>query len=345
MLRHTLAFAALCAIAQGATVWADAPVWVTKPIHHVPRTIAEVAAAHAQSNDACAQIPADAPLEIGDFASRIAYDVTPEGKGQQPARSCLYAASRRGALSFGLEMSKADQAKLPLLSSSIIMNHINGTYVSIQVRVHRELPDGQPYLHYRPLAAMGVYGKPLKSTSLEELVEESVANVRGLGLFVKPGQPLSAEALRTLVIANKCTVAKVDAASGSTRLIPYYDLFFVRARVDGDKIALHSFATKDELSKLCYVRPYESPDDSTECGVTSTIYFTKYAYAGQYPTAQAARACRYNSQAEFTMAELDRFAAASGWKGDALDNLTDLLDAIIDGRVKPRGQSEKRGGA
>ena len=335
MRRLLLVGTMLFLIAQSAPARAESPLWVTKLISRVPRTVAEVAEAHAQSNSTCARIPADAPMTIADFSSRITYDVALAGDNQQATRACLYAASRLGALSFGLEMSKADQANLPLLSSSIIMGHINGTYVSIQVRVHRELPDGKPYLYYRPLAAMGVYGKPEKSTTLEALVEESVDNVRGLGLFVKEGQPLAAETLRTLVIANKCTVAKSDAADGSTRLIPYYDLFFVRARVEGDKVSLHSFTTKDELKKLCYLRPYKPPDDSTECGVTSTIYFTKYAYAAQYPTAQAARACRYNSQAEFTVAELNRFATACGWQGDALDNLTDLLDAIIDGRIKP----------
>lgn len=334
MLRQLFVSAIVCLVAHGATAWADAPLWVTRTLHRVPRTEAEVAAAHSQSDYACAKLPSGSPMEIDDFTSRITYDVEVNQNGRQTVQAIPFSASRLGALSFGLDMSKADQRNLPLLSSSIIMGHINGTYVSIQARVHRELPDGKPYLHYRPLAAMGTYGKPKKSTALEDLAQESVDNVRGLGLFVKEGQPLSAEALRTLVVANKCTVAKVDAASGDTRLIPYYDLFFVRARVDGDKVTLHSFATKDELSKLCYVRPYEPPGDSTECGVTSTIYFTEYAYAAQYPTAQAARACRYNSQAEFTMAELDRYAAASGWKGDALDNLTELLDAIIDGRVK-----------
>ncbi len=103
-------------------------------------------------------------------------------------------------------------------------------------------------------------------------------------------------------------------------------------------MTLHSFATKDELTKICYMRPYEPPADATECDVTSTIYFTDYTYAGQYPTAQAARACRYNSRAVFTVAELNRYAASRSWPGDALDNLTELLDAIIDGQVRPRGR-------
>ncbi len=219
--------AILLFVAPLTVAWAESPVWVTKLIHRVPRTMAEVAEAHAQCKNSAVRIPAGSPLVVDGFSERIAYDVTLAGDDRQGTRSLLFGALRLGTLAFGLDMTKSDQKNLPLLSSSIIMSHINGTYVSVQVRVHRELPAGPPYLHYRPLAAMGAYGKPSRSTDFEELVEESIDNVRGLGLFVKEGAPLSAESLRTLVIANKCRVAKPDAATGQTRILPYYDLFFV----------------------------------------------------------------------------------------------------------------------
>jgi hypothetical protein len=63
------------------------------------------------------------------------------------------------------------------------------------------------------------------------------------------------------------------------------------------------------------------------------MYFTEYSAAKQSPSAKALRKTIFNSQASFTLSQLDEYAASAGWEGDALDNLSATLDAIIDGKL------------
>jgi hypothetical protein len=310
----------------------DGPLVVARTLSRVPRTVEELAAAHTASEDACREIAPGEQLDAGTTQERITYRVTTAGPKSATADYLPYLARRVSVMSFGLEMSSSDQAALPLISGGIILGRIQATYVSVQVRVHRAEPDGEPYLHYRPLAAMATYGDDSYAVAPQDLVAEYLSNVRGLGLFVREGEPLVPANLRTLVAANKCTIMR----PGKTTLEPFYDLLFVRARFDAaGHVTLHSFGTKDERRRICYLPTYAAPRDASDCSVRTSIFFTDYTHAGQYPVAQASRAAYYNSQSEYTLEDLDRYAAAQGWKGDALANLNETLDAIIDGRLEP----------
>ena len=112
----------------------------------------------------------------------------------------------------------------------------------------------------------------------------------------------------------------------------------MRARVVGRsterQVTLHAFATSEDRTRLRYLLPYQAPTKAADCSIKSTIYFTSYGFANLYPAAKSTRRIEISAQASFAMADLDRYAAAQGWDGDALTNLTEVLDSIIDGRIR-----------
>lgn len=312
--------------------WAQSVIWVAKTVSSLPRTEEELAEAHAQSKAASLQVPVGDPLQLPDFKGHTEYDITVRKDGAAVTKKLPYDYCRLGAISYGMQLTADDQANLPSVSKGRIMTKVDGNYISVQMRVQREPETGAIYLYYKPFAAVGAYGE---STTQEfaPLIEDSVRNARGLGLWVKSGTPASAEAFRTFVGISLDTLSNADPAGGPDQLAPHYELFFVRARVEGDQVALHTFTTNEYRTRLNYLPPYQDPATREDCNVVSTIYFTEYTAAKQSPSAKAARQIDIHARSSFAMEELDAYAAAEGWTGDALDNLTELLDAIIDGKL------------
>jgi hypothetical protein len=151
-----------------------------------------------------------------------------------------------------------------------------------------------------------------------------------------------AENLRTLValhrsLADEARQAELERQGVKGRE-PHFELLFVRARVDGQsterRVSLHAFATSEDRTRLRYLPPYQRPAKAADCSIKSTIYFTSYGFANLYPAAKSTRRIEISDQSSFAMTDLDRYAAAQGWDGDALVNLSEVLDAIIDGRVR-----------
>ncbi|MBX3413131.1 MAG: hypothetical protein KF708_10620 [Pirellulales bacterium] len=322
---------------------ADTPLWVAKTITKLPRTHEELAAAHAASKAASIQVAVGDPLEIEDFAGKTEYDVTVTEKGKKVAKKLPYDYSRLGVVSYGMQLTPEDQEKLPSVSKSRILSRVGGNYISIQLRVHRDQSTGHVYLYYKPFAAIGTYGQP-GAQEFAALMEDSVRDCRGLGLFVGPGEKPSAEAFRTFVGINRDTLAKPNPTGGDPILEPHYELFFVRARVNGDQVELHSFNTSEYMTRLNYLRPYKSPETLAESDIDSTIFFTAYTAAKQSPSAKAAWQIDIRPRSYFEIAQLDEFAKSQGMQGDFLDNLTAVLDAIIDGKVEPTFKSESSRG-
>lgn len=322
----------------GAGVRAEAPVWITRVIHRVPLAEDEVAEAHAASQHSCLEVAAGAALEVSGFGDVVRYRVAVQKDGRVATRDLPFQTSRLGVVSFGLDMTAADRAELPGLTREAILERVDGQYLSIQVRLQRERDGEPPYLYYRPLAAVGSYSGSARAQAAAALMQESIRDLRSLGLFVPHGQPLSAAALRTLVAISKGTLAVRDAASGQTVLKPSYELLFVRAREakqqrGDDGLSLHAFGTSDGRTRLHYFRPYAAPSSAGECAVRSTIFFTNYGYISLYPTARATRAVDMAAAASFTVAQLDRYLEQIGLSGGTFDHLTTLLDAIIDRKV------------
>jgi hypothetical protein len=336
-----LALLACCFMSPLLAGAAEIDPELTRILRHIPRTDAELAALHERGTDqSCEPIDDGRPLEVAGFNEAVSHrrSMGPNGS----PRLTVLESSRRAVLSFGMDMTPDDQHQLPLLSGGKILEYVDRTYIAVQVRVERDTPSGEPFLHFRPTAVQGDYANRHTTTPFTAMLRESVGQVRGLGLYLKPGQPATAENLRTLValhrsLADDARQAELEA-KGVTGREPHFELLCVRARVGGQsterQVTLHAFATTEDRTRLRYLPAYRMPSKAADCSIKSTIYFTSYGFANLYPAAKATRRIEISDQASFTMADLDRYAAGQGWEGDALANLTEVLDAIIDGRIR-----------
>jgi hypothetical protein len=313
-----------------------------RAIERIPRTSKELDLAHETSDYACLQLPAGVALAPARFETETSPGSVKLVGSSLGAAALPVDSGRWPAVSFGVRINKADQADLPRLTGGTILDRVNNYYVCLQVRVERASPAGVPFLHYQPLAAVGEYGQEEKTEKFAALQQTAVANVRSLGLFVKSGGARQPDNLRTMVLSIKGSRVVAGDMSDPPRLEPSLEMIFVRMRVAqakaGDKappaIEIHTFSTTDDLKRLVYVAPYVTPDKLEECGLTSTIRLTEYTFGGQYPSARATRGLKFRSRGEFDLAQLDAYARSAGMKGAALDNLTEVLDAVIDGRLK-----------
>jgi hypothetical protein len=324
----------MLAVALGARDSRGAsPVLVAKILREIPRTEEQLAEAHRNSRAASLQISVGQPLEVHGFSRETYYDVTVRENGSAIKRKIRFEFSRLGIMTYGMEIDPADQLELPLVSKRRILRRVNGNYISIQLRVQRDPQSGAVYLYYKPFAAVGSY-RAGGTQEFATLMEDSVRDLRGVGLFVKNGAPVTAESLRTFVAVNKNIMALKNSANGRVELKPHYELLFVRARIAGDQIALHAFGTDEYRTRLHYLKPYEVPAGVDDTTIKSTIFFTQYTAAKQSPTDKAARRVRIGSRSSFALSHLDDFAAAQGFEGGALGNVTEVLDAIIDGQIE-----------
>jgi len=309
----------------------EKPVWVARIVHDVPRTHEELAATHAASRWGALEVPIADPLEIKDFAGRTEYTITTNSGGHRVKRQLPFDYSRRAFVAYAMRIDEEDEAELPVVSKRRILRVVNGRYICMQLRVHRDAA-GNVYLYYKPFAAVGSYTAP-GTHEFSPLIESSIRDFRGIGLFVKRGSKLTPDSFRTFVAINKNQLAVGEHEDGTPKVEDHYELSFVRARVNGDKVDLHTFATSEHRKRLNYMAPFKPPGGSSDCGLTSTIIFTSYTLAKQSPVAKAARRVDFNTKQDYLLEDLDRFAVSEGWEGDALANLTALADAVIDGKV------------
>lgn len=329
--RQWAAFCGLAVALLPSPAWAAGPLWVTKLIHQLPRSEEELAAAHTASKNSCIQVPAGDPHEITDFSGETVYDVTVKENGQPVAKKLDYAFSRRNVLSIGLGLLPEDENDLPSVSKNRILSKVGASYILVQVRVHRERETGHTYLYYKPFAAVGAFGKGEECQEFEPLMETSVRDTRGLGLWSKPGTKPSAEGMRTLVLLNKDKM-RYPQPDGTNKDVADYEFVFIRARVNGDDVQLHVFVTADDRANLHYMNPWGT-DKLDSCSLVHTIYFTEYTAAKQSPSAKVTKHVKINSQKQIAVVKLNEFANAQGWQGDAWDNLEGILDAVIDGKL------------
>jgi hypothetical protein len=314
----------------------------TRVIERIPRTPQELSDAHDKSDLACVQLAEGVPLAQQDFSQHVYADAK-RSRGDKSVRGGpVLDWGRWPVIDYGTRMTEEDRKSLPFFTSGVILDVVDNTYITMQARVHRSSPNGEPYLHYMPIAGVGEYGKLDGTTAFAALQQVAVSNVRGLGLFLKPGQPRSAQALRTLVVSIKGNKLIANKESDEFKITPTLELLLVRMRVDPSQeqaspagaVKLHAFGTIDGLTKLVYFNPYATPESPDDCTIRSTIRITEYSLAGQLPSARAAREVRVHSAKEFTIRSLDEYARRAGLAGDALDNASEILDAIIDGKLR-----------
>lgn len=299
-------------------------------IRQLPRTEAEVVDAHrAAEAMSCEQVGPGEALEIADFKHRPVYRL--EISGQVVPTE--FEACRRTFLSLGANMLPQDQARLPFLSGGRILDTVNGNYIAVQVRIHRHGPNGAPHLYYKPYAAVAWYNNKQRAQEYNDMVRNSVRDIRSLGLYVKPGADADAAALRTLVMLsrNQVVTTPIDVAPPRTR--SNYELGFVRAVPTAEgNLTLHTFATTEQRRNLNYLGPYREPANVEQCSIKSFICFTDFGFGNIMPTARASRSSIVRSLTTWPLAQLDEYSQKN-WSSGAFDSLNELLDAIIAGKV------------
>ncbi len=326
--------ALLLSVVMGAAIvqvtTAAEPIWVTKIVREIPKNEAAMAVAHQQSKDASVQVSAGESLLLPEFAGQYEYRVTVDGKRTvQPV-----AYSRLGVLNFGMTLTPEDKAELPIISKRRILSRVQGNYISVQLRVQRDSTGGEAYLYHKPFAAVGAYGNEQQAQQFAALMEDTVREIRSIGLYVPSGQSINAETLRTLVGINKTKIVVENQSGGTPALQDHYEFLFVRLRMDGERPVLHTFGTTEYRQQLNYFVPYTAPRNPDECTIKSTIVFTAYTAAKQSPSAKAVRKVDLRPQVSLTMETANAFVNEQGFEGDALDNLTATLDAVIDGQLR-----------
>ncbi len=303
--------------------------WV-ETIPQLPTEDYQLQAAHRLARrQACESIPANEPVVLRSFQPYLTRRDYRDHAAKVPALS-----RRQPIFSVGLDMIAADRQNLPTLSAGRILAYLRDHYITLQVRVQKEPLSGELFLHHRSLAGVA----PYKSTGLTQLPPEGLGarlkNYRSMGLFLPEGEKPIPRNLRTLVLLHKNDqVAEAD----TSRLVTNYEYVFVRARAKGRRdqrtLDLHTFVTSDRRQQLHYLKPGLKPSHSGLCSFKTLTYFTKYSKAGLYPMTSSSRGTVFNDRSLYGMRQLEAFATDQGWEGGALQNVTRLLDAIIEGRV------------
>lgn len=325
-------------------IWAASPLLARggdldfgdlKTIRVVPRTLEEIAQAHDRSRgNACEPVPPEQLLEVRDFMPIL----TDRDSAEFDRGQLLLPSSRRHMFTVGLDMLSDDKAHLPKVSNGQILAYIQSNYVTVQARVQRDPGTGELFLHHRPLAATISFRRGTLTKEFNEAVLAAIREFHSLGVYLPSGTPQRPKNLRTLVMIYRSLVAPATITPGKTPLKPLYEYVFIRAREVPNshppQLNLHVFATSDERQRLHLLNPWSPPDRANNCGVHAMVVFTEYSTLGLIPTKSATRRVSYSSKQVVPWEDLNRFVTEQHWRGDALDNLDQTLDAYIDQKIQ-----------
>ena len=322
-------------IARTAVLHTQAPQHSTssdlpsvKTISHLPKTEQEVIAAFDQAvSRSCQVLPAGNPLELSSFTPFVACGQTKRLGNALPPPSV-----RRHILSVGLDVSPQDQRNLPTLSGSMILSYLQQHFVSIQACVAKDSLTQALYLYPELYGATAKFQGASMTENIEQAVAESARNFRCLGLLVPPGTVAQPESLRTLVLVQKYVLASQERGA-SSQPRPIYELVFVRARQRNGRFELHPFVTFGSRRELHYLGDGRKPRQTGDCDIQATVFFSEYSHASQYPVKGVVRNSKVRSRQRFSLQTLEAFVRRQQPNGDVWDNITEILDAIIDGRV------------
>ncbi len=298
-----------------------------KTITSLPRTERDVETAFDRSSsDACEQIVQGEPLEIHSFVTYLT------GRDRLQSESRPLASARHSLFSVGLEFESSDRADLPKVSGGIIADYLNKNCVLVQGRVRRDLLDRKLYFHHRPLVATSQYRGSRVTEPFEPLVAAKIREFHGIGLFVPETRLLKAEKLRTLVLIFKNDMLQ----SGSTRTREQYEFAFIQGREGEitDRLDHHVFVTTDDRQTLHYLAPYMQPARPSQSSILGRIAVTDYDSTGLYPEASATRSFKLDTRTKFTLDELEQYCLEQQLPGGFHENLTPVLNAIIDGELR-----------
>ena len=298
-----------------------------KMISSLPLGEAAIAAAHRTSAaDACETVEPDESLEISSFTPFLTRRDKFLSKKTLPIPS-----ARHSVLSIGLEMDRADERKLPMLSGNQIIQYIDDHFVIVQARVRRDLLDRKLYYHHRPLAVTAQFRGVRVSQKFEPVIVNSVKDFHSLGLFRSSESPIiKPEQLRTIVLVFKNSVQ-----ISQYRTDDKYELAFVHGREskDPDRLDSHLFITDKDRSELLYLQPFTHPSSVNSCNIRGNVEITGYDRSGIFPTESVTKSYQINSIKRLTIDQLEKYATMhempDGWD----HHVNEILDAIVDGKL------------
>jgi hypothetical protein len=318
-----------------------------KTISDIPATGPEIERAFtAAANQACDLLPADSPMLVHGYAAAL----TPRDQRENAALKAIpNPSTRRPMFTVGVQVAREDLGRLPTLSASTILDYLKNHYVSVQARVQRDPARQTLYFHHRPIAATGTYAGTKLSTEFSVAVASTVRDLHSLGVYVPPGLPPTPENLRTLVMVHKhLAVEPNPVRPGSDRVEPRYEFIMVRGRpsLAGNQLDMHIFTTSDDRRKLHYLQSGLGARRPEECTLKAEVMFTKFGVGALEPTESAMRRKVINSRYSFDLHQLDAYTKTILKKnGTALENLNNVLDAVIDGKLRPAPQPAATPGA
>lgn len=326
---------AICLIlSMVTTVWsADGVVSNIRTIRIIPRGDTEMELAHERARaNACERISSNQPFEQTQFSLALASRERPvPGAIADPA-------SRRQVFTVGLDMFREDQNQLPKLSRSAILKYLEDHCVSVQARIQKDHRSGSLYLHHRPMAATMNFTGVRLTQEFHEAVSDAVDDFRSLGLFVKPRSELTPGNLRTLVLVHRNRMISTTPGIRNEAAKSNYELVLIRARHPDakttDSLVLHVFLTSNQRKMLHHIQAHGLPHGVSDCSIRATVLFTSYESANLVPKESATRKLSIKSRTSFPVASLDDYCKTNGLPGDSFDNLTDVLDAVIDGKIR-----------
>ncbi len=295
-------------------------------IRTLPRTESEMERAHRDNaGNACELIGEGQSMELSQFSTIRTDRDRRENRSARPA-------IRQSVMSIGLTMDSSDKAELPTVSRGKILDYLEENYVSIQLRVRRDLVDSKLYFFHRPMAATMQYRGAKTTQQFQPTVTNATREFRSIGLFTKAAEH-KPEDLRTLVILFKNQVLK-----SSSRTQDQYEFAFIRGREGAreDRLNIHVFVTSEDRSQLTYLNPYRRPTNTNDCSIRGSIVITDFDRTGLIPTQSATRSYRLDAKRIFPMANIDEYCKSHSLEGGIYDNLDTVLDVLIDQMHPPK---------
>jgi len=114
---------------------------------------------------------------------------------------------------------------------------------------------------------------------------------------------------------------------------PQYELVFIRAREKDERLELHSFVTSKKRRRLHYLGKSRKPRQTADCNIKASIYFSEYTHGSLVPVKGIVRKSQIKNHSRYSLDQLKAFLEHRQLQGDVWDNVTKLLDNIIDGKL------------
>jgi hypothetical protein len=294
-----------------------------KTIQLLPMTDAEVEFAHSRSRgETCELIAAGELMETRAFAMNLTERDRRENVRRPPS-------ARHPLFTVGLSIDPLDQADLPKLSRSRILDYMEQHFVVVQARVRQDLLDRKLYFHHRPIAVTTQFEAPRLTVAFEPVIANSIQEFHSLGLFTSESKRLKPENLRTLVLLFKNNLLV------GRRTKPQYEYAFIHGIPDktGKALEHHIFVTSEGRQKLNYLSDYRPPRRQRDCSIHGSVVITDYDATGIFPKSSATKSYELSISESYELVEINRFCESQNLVGGFPRNLDAILLAAAEQRL------------